>query len=60
MDLIVIVVLVLVLVLVGFLVWLLTAKVPMPPYWASAIQIIVLILVILYLMTRIRIPNLLP
>ncbi len=58
MDLIV---LLLVLVLVGFLVWLLTTKVPMPPLWARAIQIIALVLVILYVVTRVvRLPNLLP
>jgi hypothetical protein len=57
MDLLV---LVIVLVLIGFLVWLLTVKVPLPPYWATAIQILALIVVILYVLTRFfRIPNLL-
>lgn len=58
MDLIV---LVLVLCLVGFLVWLLTTQVPMPPAWASAIQVIALVVVIIYVVTRLlHIPNLLP
>ncbi len=57
MDLIVLVV---VLVLIGFLVWLLTTKVPMPPLWATSIQVIALIVVILYLLTRVvHIPNVL-
>ena len=56
MDLIL---LVLVLVLVGFLVWLLTTKVPMPPHWAIAIQIIALIFVIIYVIRSLSIPNLL-
>jgi hypothetical protein len=57
MDLIVLVV---VLVLIGFLVWVLTNSVPMPPVWARAIQVLALILVILYLLTRVvSIPNVL-
>ena len=57
MDLII---LVCVLALVGFLVYLLTTKVPMPPYWAQAIQILALIIVVIYVLTRFfRIPNLL-
>ena len=57
MDLII---LVLVLCLVGFLVWLLTTKIPMPPAWASAIQVIALICIILYVLTRIvTLPNVL-
>lgn len=47
MDLIV---LVLVVAVIGFLVWFITAKVPMPPYWATAIQIIALIVVILWVL----------
>jgi hypothetical protein len=57
MDLIV---LVLVLVLIGFLVWLLTTRVPMPPLWASTIQVIALVVVIVYLLTRVvHLPNVL-
>jgi hypothetical protein len=56
------VLLVLVLVLIGFLVWLLTTKVPMPPYWATAIQLGALIVIILYLVLRFGggLPNVLP
>jgi hypothetical protein len=55
------VLLVAVLVAIGFLVWLLTTKVPMPPFWASTIQVGALILVILYLIARFGgLPNVLP
>jgi hypothetical protein len=57
MDLILLVVVV---VVIGFLVWLLTTKVPMPPLWATSIQVIALVVVILYLLTRVvHIPNVL-
>lgn len=57
MDLIV---LVLVVVLIGFLTWLLTTRVPLPPGWATAIQAIVLVLVLLYVLTRVlHVPNVL-
>jgi len=57
MDLII---LVLVVCLVGFLVWLLTTYIPMPPEWAKAIQVIALVIVILYLITRLfNLPNVL-
>lgn len=49
MDLIL---LVLVLCLVGFIVWLLTTRIPMPPGWANAIQTIAFVLLILYLIVR--------
>jgi hypothetical protein len=52
--------LVLVLVLIGFLVWLVTTRVPLPPGWATAIQVLALVLVILYVLTRVvAIPNVL-
>jgi len=58
MDLIV---LVLVIALIGFLVWLITSRVPMPPGWAVALQILALIVIILYLLTRfVDLPNVLP
>jgi len=58
MDLIL---LVLLLVLIGFAVYLLTTKVPMPPGWATAIQVLALIVIILYLLTRFAaLPNVLP
>ena len=57
MDLIV---LVLGLVLIGFVVWLLTTKVPLPPGWANAIQLVALVLAILYVITRVvHVPNIL-
>ena len=58
MDLII---LVLVICLIGFLVWLLTTKIPMPPGWATAIQVIVLVVLVIYVLTRlVHIPNVLP
>lgn len=55
MDLII---LVLVCCLIGFLVWLLTTYIPMPPNWAKVIQVVALVLLVLYLITRLfRIPN---
>jgi hypothetical protein len=46
--------------LVGFLVWFITTKVPMPPLWANAIQVIALIIVIVYVLTRVvYLPNVL-
>jgi hypothetical protein len=54
------VILVLELVLVGFLVWLLTTKVQMPPLWANAIQMIALFVMIVYFLSRvINLPNVL-
>lgn len=59
MDLIL---LVLVLCAVGFIVYLLTTKIPMPLYWAMAIQVVALLVVVLYLLQRfgVGLPNLLP
>jgi hypothetical protein len=58
MDLLV---LVIVLALIGFVVWLVTTRVPMPPYWASAIQILALLVIIFFLLTRfVQLPNVLP
>ncbi len=42
--------LVLVLALVGFIVWLITTKIPMDPMFRLAIQIIVIVVMILYLL----------
>ena len=57
MDLIL---LVLVLCVVGFVVWLLTTKIPMPPAWATAIQVLALVCLILYALTRlVALPNVL-
>ncbi len=58
MDLIL---LILVLVVIGFLVWVLTTQIPMPPMWAKAIQILALLVIVLYLITRfLNLPNVLP
>jgi hypothetical protein len=53
--------LVLVIVLIGFVVWVLTTKVPMPPGWAVVIQVGALIVIVLYVLTRfVNLPNVLP
>jgi hypothetical protein len=58
MDLIM---LVLVVALIGFLVWVITTKVPMPPLWATAIQVLALIVIVLYILSRFaNLPNVLP
>lgn len=58
MDLII---LVLVVALVGFLVWLITTNVPMPAGWATAIQVLALVVLILWLLgSYVDIPNVLP
>jgi len=53
--------LVLVVCVIGFVVWVLTTKIKMPPLWASVIQVIALVLVVLYLISRLggTIPNVL-
>jgi membrane-bound metal-dependent hydrolase YbcI (DUF457 family) len=54
------VVLLLVVALIGFLVWLITTKIPMPDGWAVALQVVALIVVVIYLLSRFApIPNLL-
>ncbi len=55
------VMLILVVCLVGFLVYLLTTHIPMPPMWATAIQVLALVALVLFLLTRfVPLPNLLP
>jgi hypothetical protein len=55
MDLLV---LVIVLCIIGFVIYLLTTYIPMPPQWAKAIQVIALVILLLYLVTQfIHIPN---
>ena len=53
--------LVLVLAFVGFIIYLITTKIPMDPMFRLAIQIVVLVAIILYLLRRFGagIPNLL-
>jgi hypothetical protein len=56
------VMLVLVICLIGFLIYLFTTKIQMPPYWAQAIQLGALICIVLYLINRFgpALPNVLP
>jgi hypothetical protein len=55
------IVLVLVVVLIGFIVYVVTTQVPMPPGWARAIQVLALIVLLLYVLTRlVHLPNVLP
>jgi hypothetical protein len=55
------VILILVVALIGFLVFLITTKVPMPPGWAVALQILALVVIILYVLQRfVNLPNVLP
>jgi len=54
------VVLVLVVALIGFLVYLITTKVPMPPHWATVLQITALVVLILFILSHfIPLPNVL-
>lgn len=47
--------------LVGFLIYVVTENVPMPPGWKKAIQVGALVVLVLYLLTRIvSLPNVLP
>ena len=58
MDLLV---LVIVVVVIGFCIHLLTTHVPMPAGLAKAIQVLALVVLILYVLTRfVRLPNVLP
>jgi len=57
MDLIVFVVVV---VIIGFVVWLITTQVPMPPGWAKLIQGVALVVLVLWLLSRlVALPNVL-
>jgi hypothetical protein len=48
-------------VLIGFIVYIVTTQVPMPPGWARAIQVVTLIVLLLYILTRlVNLPNVLP
>jgi hypothetical protein len=58
MDLLLLVVVV---ALIGFLIYVLTTKIPMPPLWAVTIQVLALVVIILFLLTRVvHLPNVLP
>jgi alpha-D-ribose 1-methylphosphonate 5-phosphate C-P lyase len=56
MDLIL---LVLVLCIVGFLVYLATTKIPMPPYWATGIQILAAVICLFFVLRffGVELPN---
>jgi hypothetical protein len=58
MDLII---LVLVAAVIGFVVWIITTKIPMPPVWATVIQVVALLLIALWLLRSVGggIPNVL-
>ena len=52
---------VLVCALVGFLVWIITTNVPMPPGWSLALQIFALVMLLLWLIPHfVDLPNVLP
>src|SRR6187402_1255321 len=52
--------LVLVVALVGFIIWVITTYIPMPPHWATAIHVISLIVLLLFILSRfVAIPNVL-
>ncbi len=58
MDLLI---LVLVLALIGFAVFLITTRIPMPAGWATAIQVLALVVIVLFLLSRfVNLPNVLP
>jgi len=58
MDLLI---LVLVVALIGFVVYVITTKVQMPPGWAATIQVLALIVVVLWLLSHfVTLPNVLP
>lgn len=54
------VILVLVVALIGFLVYVITTQVPMPPYWARVIQLLALLVLVLWVLSHVvRLPNVL-
>jgi hypothetical protein len=58
MDLLI---LVLVAALIGFVVYVITTRVQMPPGWATTIQVLALIVVVLWLLSHfVTLPNVLP
>jgi hypothetical protein len=53
--------LVLVLVVIGFCIWLITTKIPMPAGWATIIQVVCLVVILLYVLQHfVTLPNVLP
>jgi hypothetical protein len=58
MDLLI---LVLVVALIGFVVYVITTKIQMPPGWAATIQLLALIVIVLWLLSHfVTLPNVLP
>jgi len=54
------VILVLVVALIGFLVYIITTKVPMPSGWATTLQVLALVVVVVWLLSHfVAIPNVL-
>lgn len=54
------VILILVVALIGFLVYIITTKVPMPPGWATVLQLLALIVLVLYVLSHfVHLPNVL-
>lgn len=52
--------LVIVIAAVGFCIWLITTKVPMPPYWATIIQVVAGVILVMWVLTRVlNLPNVL-
>jgi hypothetical protein len=55
------VILVLVVALIGFLIYIITTKVPMPTGWATTLQVLALVVVVVWLLAHfVYVPNVLP
>ena len=55
------VILVLVVALVGLLIYIITTQVPMPAGWANALQVLALVVIMLFVLTRfVNLPNVMP
>ena len=55
------VLLILAVAVVGFVVWMITTVIPMPPGWARVIQGVTLVILVLWLLSAIlTVPNVLP
>jgi len=55
------VILILVVALIGFLVYIITTKVPMPTGWATTLQVLALVVLVLWLLSHfVALPNVLP
>jgi hypothetical protein len=58
MDLLI---LVLVVALIGFVVYIITTRIQMPPGWATTIQVLALVVIVLWLLSHfVSVPNVLP